>query len=129
MQIRFHDRVERVHADVVAGAAFKSALVVFSAAVGFFEVAPAHREHRTAAVAAHHQAGVGVGVYPGAAVVVARALLHGVLRGRIYAVVDNWFVIFKEDDVIAFVALDVFPVDFLPRVFSLPQCADVEIVC
>ena len=101
----------------------------FTIAVGFFEVAPAHREHRTAAVAAHHQAGVGVGVYPGAAVVVARALLHGVLRGRIYAVVDDGFVVFEEDDVVAFVALDVLSVDLLARVFSLPKCADVEIVC
>ena len=46
MQIRFHNRVERVHTDVVAGAALQPSLVVFSTAVGFFEVAPAFKRQK-----------------------------------------------------------------------------------
>ena len=36
--------------------------------------------------------------------------------------------IFEEDNVVAFVALDVLTVDFLSRILALTECADVEIV-
>ena len=50
--------VKHIYADMVRCAALESSLVVCTAGVGGREVGAGHREHRAAAVAAEHKAGI-----------------------------------------------------------------------
>jgi len=120
--------VEPVHADVVAGAALEPAPVVGAAAVGVLQIAPAHGEHRAAAVAAEEKAGVDVVVDLHAPVAGTGALLPQGLRCGEGAVVDDGLVVVFKDQLLARVPLPVLAVDLFARVFALPQRADVKIV-
>lgn len=124
----FHERVERLHADVVAGAGLEPAPVIFAAAVGVLEVGAAHSEHGAAAVAALEEARVNVVVLLRAAVVHRAAAGAQLAHGGEGAVVDDRLVVVFDHDVLARVAGHVLAVDLLAGVLALAQRADIKVV-
>ena len=113
---------------MVTGAALEAAAVIRSAGVGGRQIAPAHREHRTAAVAADEKPRVHVVVDLDPAIVVCRAAFAQRAHGRKRPVVDDLLMVMLKDAVLALVQFSVCAVDFHAREFSLPQRADIKIV-
>ena len=124
----FHERVQRLHADVVAGAGLESAPMILAAAVGVLQVGAAHGEHGAAAVAALEEACVDVVVLLCAAVVHRAAAGAQLAHGGEGAVVDDRLVMVFDHDVLARVAGHVLAVDLLAGVFALAQRADIKVV-
>ena len=113
---------------MVARAPLESTPVIRSAGIGGCQIAPAHGEHRTAAVAADEKAGVHVVVDLDPAIVVHRAALAQGTHGRKCAVVDDLLMVVLKDAVLALVQLSVCAIDFYARELALPQRADIKIV-
>ena len=126
--IELQQLIQLIHPDVVAGAALQASAVVGAAAVGVLDVPAAHGEHGGAAVAAEQEAGVHVVILLLPPVVGGGAALpQGSSCGE-GAVVDDLLVVVLNDDVVQFVPLDFFAVDFPAGVLALAQGADVEVV-
>ena len=113
---------------MVARAPLESTPVIRSAGIGGRQIAPAHGEHRTAAVAADEKSRVHVVVDLDPAIVICRAAFAQRAHGRKRAVVDDLLMVVLKDAVFALVQLTVCAVDFHAREFSLPQRADIKIV-
>ena len=113
---------------MVARAPLETTPVIRSAGIGGSQIAPAHREHWAAAVAADEKPRVHVVVDLDPAIVVCRAAFAQRAHGRKRAVVDDLLMVVLKDAVLALVQLSVAAVDFHAREFSLPQRADIKIV-
>ena len=113
---------------MVTGAALESTPVIRSAGIGGRQIAPAHREHRTAAVAADEKPRVHVVVDLDPAIVVCRAAFAQRAHGRKRPVVDDLLMVMLKDAVLALVQFSVCAVDFHARELALPQRADIKIV-
>ena len=128
LNVNFQQLVQLVHPDVVAGAPLQTPAVVGTAAVGVFQIGPAHGEHGGAAVAAEQEAGIHVVVFLHTPVVGGGAALPLGPDGGEGTVVDDGLVVVLDNDVVYLVPLDLLAVDFPAGILALAQGADVEVV-
>ena len=105
---------------MVGSTAFQSAFMICSAGIRRSKIRTAHRKHRTSAVAAEEMTGIHVGEFFNSPIPIFGTLFYLLLNSGKQPKINYWFMVFFNNDMVAFLKFHIAAVYFLTLIFSLP---------